>query len=69
MNGTEKLLIAALIAAEIIAVAPLIYIVKLSGPELGGIAQVAVTTIGTITLAVVGAITLALRKRATRSRR
>ncbi|MEU7585627.1 hypothetical protein AB0A95_04925 [Micromonospora sp. NPDC049230] len=55
--------------AEIIAIGPLIYIAKLSGPDLGLIAQATITTIGGIALAVVGAITAVRRKRPIWSRR
>ncbi|MGW5578134.1 hypothetical protein [Micromonospora chokoriensis] len=63
------MLITALMVVDIIAIGPLVYIVKLSAPDLSTIAQVAVTTIGTITLATISAIALALRRRPTRGRR
>lgn len=68
-SSTEKMLITALMVVDIIAIGPLVYIVKLSAPDLSTIAQVAVTTIGTITLATISAIALALRRRPTRGRR
>ncbi|MEW2141370.1 hypothetical protein AB0869_00960 [Micromonospora vinacea] len=53
---------------EIIAIGALVYIVKLSGPDLGGIAQVAITTIGGVALAAISAIAVVLRKRPARRR-
>lgn len=68
-NGTENVLIAALMVITVISIGALLWIVLASGSEIGNTAMAAIPAIATITASAVGGIVLVLRRRPGRSRR
>ncbi|MFI6759447.1 hypothetical protein ACIBF5_09950 [Micromonospora sp. NPDC050417] len=67
--SAEKALVGGLLLVTCTAIGAMLWIVLVSGQHIGAVAQVAITAISGVALAAIGALTVALQKRRTRTTR
>ncbi|MEV6690654.1 hypothetical protein AB0M35_04155 [Micromonospora sp. NPDC051196] len=67
-NNTDNAQLAGLLVVAGLGIAAVVYVVKIS-PDLANVAPAGITAISGIVLAAIGAITVAIRKRRTRTGR
>ncbi|WP_431898115.1 hypothetical protein [Micromonospora haikouensis] len=67
--GAEKALVGGLILVTCTAIGAMLWIVLVSGPNIGIVAQAGIGAISAVAVAAIGAITVALQKRRTRTTR